>query len=1329
VHHDERFVLTVKEVSNCRPSPPHDRLTVDLSPQSVHLPSMAIPYPPPPANVPADLTAPSPRYKRHTWFALLALSVFAITYFAIAGWLAHTSYRLFRALWVVKTNEVWLAGCGILAAFVSLMMLRGVLRLGRKPITGMTQIFAKNEPALFEFIYRVADEVKAPKPAAVYISTEVNASLFYQVAFYNLFWPVKKNLHIGLGLINVVYLSEFKAVLAHEFGHFAQKTGVIGRYVYVAQRIAGEFIGARGRMDSIIMAISSGDLRLAWIGWILRLLVWSVRSVLETLFWGVVIAERALSREMEFQADAVAASAAGSIALTRGLYKLRAADSSRDSVIELAQTVGRDKNALPDLFTLQTAMIARMVDILDDREFAEPPALATDSAAIAQQRIFKRQLAQPPKMWATHPPNTDREQSVMQRFVDAPQDSTSPWVLFADAQQTRRNATIGIYKEPSKFEVLSQADALAALDHEYGDLFLAKRFRGAYLTRAMTLCAERVSELVGTAPTDLRASLQDLYPESLSASLASIRELRLEQTQLKALIDGAASASGGVVRFRGVDRKRKELPLLLEAVETELRAARVALSTQDAMRRAAHQAAGNAIGERWQPALHGTLCLLHYAEHSSANIRDAHGAFANVLQIVLADGKVSNSERKQLIDAGGELYFALDEVFARVEAVRLNEDLINALGADWKDALGEFKLNRPHEQNLQSWVTVVDGWVVQTVNTLQRLAGAARNELLHLEDTVRLRYLDGTTADTQAPTPPSVPAKYSTQVEGFERPRHSKLGWWDRFQIGDGWFAKVSRFAVAGSIVGGLYVVAQRSTQTEFWIYNGLERNVSVEIDGSRVANISPHSHVATSAHGGSVHLVARTQDGTEIESIDGDFDQEFGQYIYNIAGAGVLQYVEAGYGMSPGDPVTLSGDRWQRSHADYNFSQPPRSQNTTKVVTMLSSVDAEQEVDEDPRLLMSVQRNAVSAHDLAMSHARWTPLTNAHFQQWIEIAQQLDPTAVTKIMEQRRQELPRVAVADRPLSEFMLSRAEQDLATERTELCSAAAVAAAKNPQDDVKVYLALRCDTMTPLASWTDAYRRFPQSPWIAFGTAFGYADAAQWQPAYQAAKRAVELNDNLRRLNDLRFLRIAQAAEGRIFDENEAAKISHGGFYSAMLLRMNASQAHQYLWQGKIAEAVSADGGRATREMAGLSANAPEVFIDELVRRAPAETSSTLEVMALAKIKGRATEPFAHYLAAEKMWNAKDIERAVAFIDALAPGIDRFKAEQALGSMDLIVRGHLYAAAVIALGAQCPLEWRRMASLLLFEGERPNLDLFALAPVEPVESVPAKNKKRSR
>ena len=116
----------------------------------------------------------------------------------------------------------------------------------------------------------------------MFVTARVNAAVFYDLSFRNLLFPTRKNLEIGLGLVEGLTLDELKAVIAHEFGHFAQRTMAVGRWVYVSHQIAGHVIVHRGWIDNLLRGLSYTDIRIAWIGWILRLLVWSIRAVFDT---------------------------------------------------------------------------------------------------------------------------------------------------------------------------------------------------------------------------------------------------------------------------------------------------------------------------------------------------------------------------------------------------------------------------------------------------------------------------------------------------------------------------------------------------------------------------------------------------------------------------------------------------------------------------------------------------------------------------------------------------------------------------------------------------------------------------------------------------------------------------------------------------------------------------------------------------------------------------------------------------------------------------------------------------------------------------------------
>ncbi|MEZ4372528.1 MAG: M48 family metallopeptidase [Polyangiaceae bacterium] len=211
----------------------------------------------------------------------------------------------------------------------------------------------------------MADEAGAPRPYRVYISTRVNAAVFYDTSLLNLFVPAKKNLEIGIGLVNVLSLSEFKAAIAHELGHFAQRSMAVGRWAYVAHGIVAQVVRGRDRFDEFIL--SRDRIRIPVLGPVFRLALWALRAVIESVFIVVLLVERSLSREMELQADRVAVAIAGSESLVHTLHRLEQADRALDEAGVIATFEARAHGVqLPDIFEVQRLVLEELEQALDD---------------------------------------------------------------------------------------------------------------------------------------------------------------------------------------------------------------------------------------------------------------------------------------------------------------------------------------------------------------------------------------------------------------------------------------------------------------------------------------------------------------------------------------------------------------------------------------------------------------------------------------------------------------------------------------------------------------------------------------------------------------------------------------------------------------------------------------------------------------------------------------------------------------------------------------------------------------------------------------------------
>ncbi|MGE3460103.1 MAG: M48 family metallopeptidase, partial [Kofleriaceae bacterium] len=502
-------------------------------------------YPPGPTTVPRDLTAPSGPYRRNAWVAFIALLVFLGLYFALAAYFGWTAYSLFSKLTRTEANLAFIIG-GVAAGFLSLFMFKAVLFVKRGHTSEEIELTRTDQPRLFEFLHRIADDAGAPRPHRVYVSARVNASVFYDLSILNLLIPSRKNLEIGLGLVNVLSLGEVKAVLAHEFGHFAQRTMAIGRWVYIGQQIAGHIVARRDAFDRFLAELSTWDFRIAWIGWIMRLIVWAIRALVDTMFGWVVIAERALSREMEFQADLVAVSLTGSDALVQALYRLEATDHAMDLALGFVQREMRSGHTVSDVFSVQTRMLERSRIILGNPHYGQVPP---SSEPPEQRRLFKAQFAAPPRMWSTHPPSNEREANAKRIYIATPVDDRSAWVLFDDPDQLRRRVTADLYIDTAP-DAPPIEETIGRLDTDLSRPSLDPKYRGVYLGRAVTRHVAAVSELwsVTGAPTDPKLALAALYPEQLAKDIEQTRELAQEVAMLEALHRGLLATPGGVVR-------------------------------------------------------------------------------------------------------------------------------------------------------------------------------------------------------------------------------------------------------------------------------------------------------------------------------------------------------------------------------------------------------------------------------------------------------------------------------------------------------------------------------------------------------------------------------------------------------------------------------------------------------------------------------------------------------------------------------------------------------------------------------------------------------------
>jgi len=205
-------------------------------------------YPPSPEGLPRG-TKTTWTYRVRVVQVLLSLATFMALYLGLIASTGYALYCLFTGRWGNGGDAIfWGSGLALLFVF----LVKNVFRQSRTSTGARIEVTEEEQPRLFAFLRQLCADTGCRFPRAVYLTADVNAAVFYPRSVLSLLVPRRKNLLIGLGLVNALNVSELKAVLAHEFGHFSQSSMKLGQYVYVANEVVRDIVFTRDSWDGLL---------------------------------------------------------------------------------------------------------------------------------------------------------------------------------------------------------------------------------------------------------------------------------------------------------------------------------------------------------------------------------------------------------------------------------------------------------------------------------------------------------------------------------------------------------------------------------------------------------------------------------------------------------------------------------------------------------------------------------------------------------------------------------------------------------------------------------------------------------------------------------------------------------------------------------------------------------------------------------------------------------------------------------------------------------------------------------------------------------------------
>lgn len=374
------------------------------------------------------------------FFSILLLFLFYLFLVLFSAGVLVASVLAAIAIISLKPNIITLAaefGLLSLGVMLFLFMLKFIFSLSKEENPLRLEIKEEEQPKLFAFIRKLAEETNTQMPKKIFVSPEVNAAVFYNSGFWSMFFPVRKNLEIGLGLVNAMNVSEFKSVLAHEFGHFSQRSMKIGSYIYTVNRAVFNLVYGYDRWDELLSNWAGTGGIFGFFAGITFWLVERIRSVLKTAYQLINVNYMKLSREMEYHADLVAVSVCGNKPFVSALRKIEFSSFAFSSTTSFLNALAAKGKCSANLYNDHTFTIAHLAK-MNKLSFTEGEFTISEKGL---ESSMSRSRVNVKDQWASHPSITEREENIAKVAVESEVLINSAWELLQNADHLQSTFT------------------------------------------------------------------------------------------------------------------------------------------------------------------------------------------------------------------------------------------------------------------------------------------------------------------------------------------------------------------------------------------------------------------------------------------------------------------------------------------------------------------------------------------------------------------------------------------------------------------------------------------------------------------------------------------------------------------------------------------------------------------------------------------------------------------------------------------------------------------------------------------------------------------------
>jgi Zn-dependent protease with chaperone function len=488
------------------------------------------------------------------YFLLIALSLGLV---ALCGFLGFTIITVRPGFYTLVIG----AGIVVFAVMIFIFLVKFMFAKSQASEQEGIEITAEDQPELFSIVYELAELTGTSKPKKIFLSADVNACVFYNSSFWSMFLPIRKNLKIGLGLVNAVNISELKAVIAHEFGHFSQKSMKVGSWVYQVNKIIHNMLFNNQGYKDTLESVANTHAILSFFVHLTVNVVQAIQFILRQMYTVVNKTYLGLSREMEFHADLVAASICGSNNIINALKRSEFADLSYNTTMEVCNRAWNDKKIVSNFYNGHFTALQQTAVINNIPLNNGLPIISEGEVSRVSPRIIVKD------QWASHPGIEDRKNFLEPFNLERPSEETSAWSAFINADKWKEELTKVLYSNVQQVEVkgtLVDTEFSAMIHERFSQSRFPEVFGDFYDYREV----EKFDIEAAVKIPFVKQPFENVLTEEFKLFPKRLRFTEQDIAVLKAIINKEISTRS--FDFDGVKYNRRKAPEILAILESEL---------------------------------------------------------------------------------------------------------------------------------------------------------------------------------------------------------------------------------------------------------------------------------------------------------------------------------------------------------------------------------------------------------------------------------------------------------------------------------------------------------------------------------------------------------------------------------------------------------------------------------------------------------------------------------------------------------------------------------------------------------------------------------------